>query len=162
MPPPFRRLQWIPVFCWMAVIFMNSTDAMSSAHTIGFFGPLLRWLFPSLSPDAIDTIHLCIRKAAHLFEYGMLAFLLWMAIPEKKKHPQAIDWRRAGLAELIAAVYGATDEFHQLFVPSRGASVHDVMIDASGAAVTLAVIAFVSWRKALGASGAALATDPYV
>jgi VanZ family protein len=145
----------------MAVIFMNSTDAMSSAHTSRFFVPLLHWLFPNLSQDAIDTIHLCIRKSAHLFEYGMLAFLLWLAISEKKKDPKAVDWRRAGLAQLIATFYGATDEFHQIFVPSRGASVHDVMIDASGAAVTLAVITFVSWRRQVRASGATpAATTP--
>jgi VanZ family protein len=143
----------------MAVIFMNSTDAMSSAHTSRFFEPLLHWLFPSLSPDAIDTIHLCIRKSAHLFEYGMLAFLLWLAISEKKRNPKAVDWRRAGLAQLFATFYGATDEFHQIFVPSRGASVHDVMIDASGAAVTLAVIVFVRWRKGCGTSGTAEAVS---
>jgi VanZ family protein len=136
----------------MAVIFMNSTDAMSSAHTSRFIEPLLRWLFPGISPGAIDTIHLCIRKFAHVFEYGVLGLLLWLALPVKRRAPGAADWRRAGLALAIATFYGATDEFHQRFVPSRGASVHDVMIDSCGAGLTLLVIALVTRRRGIRGS----------
>jgi VanZ family protein len=147
MPPRSRLLRWIPVLIWMAVIFMNSTDAMSSAHTSRFIEPFLRWLFPAISPQAVDTIHLCIRKFAHVFEYGVLALLLWLALPDKRRNPDSADWRRASLALLIASLYGATDEFHQIFVPSRGASIHDVLIDASGAAVTLLIIALACRRN---------------
>ncbi|MDI1321017.1 MAG: VanZ family protein, partial [bacterium] len=49
------------------------------------------------------------------------------------------------LALLLAAVYAATDEFHQSFVPGRTASLGDVLIDITGAFVALAVAA--AWQK---------------
>jgi len=143
--------RWIPVVCWMAVIFTNSTDSMSSVHTSRFIEPLLRFLFPHLSPDAIDTIHLLIRKSAHVFEYGLLGVLLWRALPGAVK--AGPDWRRAGLALAIAAGYGATDEFHQRFVPSRGASVHDVVIDACGAAAALTAVMLVRRKRSEPVAG---------
>ena len=46
-----------------------------------------------------------------------------------------------GLA--VAAAFAASDEFHQSFVPTRSASVHDVMLDVFGAIVGLAVAYFI-------------------
>ena len=40
-------------------------------------------------------------------------------------------------AFLLATAYAATDEVHQAFVPNRGPSPFDVLIDASGAATAL-------------------------
>jgi VanZ family protein len=37
------------------------------------------------------------------------------------------------LAILFAALYAASDEFHQSFVPSRGPAVGDVLLDTEGA-----------------------------
>jgi len=44
--------------------------------------------------------------------------------------------------------YAASDEFHQLFVPSREASVLDVLIDTAGAVFALLLIWFIGrWRR---------------
>jgi VanZ family protein len=145
-----RVIHWVPVFCWMAVIFMASTDTLSAAHTSHFIIPLLLHLFPHLSPQAIDAIHLCIRKCGHLTEYGILGVLLWRAIPERRANPEAADWARAGAALLVATFYGATDEFHQRFVPSRGSSVHDVVIDACGAGIALAIVCLANRQRREG------------
>ncbi len=131
----------------MGLIFMASTDPFSAAHTSRFIEPLLRYLFPNISAGAIETVHLCIRKSAHLTEYGILGILLWRAVPERKTNPEVADWWRAGVALLVATFYGATDEFHQRYVPSRGPSVHDVVIDACGAAVALAIVCLVNRRR---------------
>jgi VanZ family protein len=49
---------------------------------------------------------------------------------------------------LFVAIYAATDEFHQRFVRSRGPSVHDVLIDISGAVIgLLAFWVFWRWRS---------------
>ena len=42
--------------------------------------------------------------------------------------------RAAVLAAVLAAAYGAADEFHQSFVPGRSAELRDVLADALGAA----------------------------
>jgi VanZ family protein len=58
------------------------------------------------------------------------------------------DWREARLVLLSVALYAASDEFHQLFVPGRDAAVHDVFIDtAGGAAGLFALWLFGRWRK---------------
>ena len=147
MSARFRLVPWIPVLCWMAVIFMASSDAFSAGHTSSIIEPLLLRLFPHLSAAAVDLIHFCIRKGAHLGEYGILGILLWRAIPGHKAGPDAADWWRAAVALLAATCYGATDEFHQSFVPSRGPSVRDVLFAACGAAIALTIICLANWHR---------------
>jgi VanZ family protein len=78
------------------------------------------------------------RKLAHVSEYAVLAVLLYRAfVHTALKDRRALS---AGLVLLLCAAYAATDEFHQAFVPSRTASLRDVMIDICGA--TLAVILY--------------------
>jgi VanZ family protein len=131
----------------MGLIFMASTDAFSAAHTGSVLVPFLLRLFPRISAETLDFIHFCIRKGAHLTEYAVLGILLWRAIPEHRRHPEAADWWRAGLALIVATVYGATDEYHQSFVPSRGPSVHDVLIDACGAAIALGILCLANRQR---------------
>ena len=49
-------------------------------------------------------------------------------------------WRHAGLTLLIVFLYAATDELHQLFVPTREGTIRDVLIDTTGAAIGLFVV----------------------
>jgi len=43
---------------------------------------------------------------------------------------------------------GSLDEFHQRFVPSRGPSVHDILIDTIGAIFfQLAIALWIGWRE---------------
>ncbi|MBI2516802.1 MAG: VanZ family protein [Opitutae bacterium] len=137
---------WLPVVLWMGVIFAVSTDLGSYQHTSRFIGPLLRWLIPDISPEAVRQVQFLVRKAAHFTEYAILALLARRAaghslrVAETHRHVRA-----AGLALLIAAGYAATDEWHQSFVPSRTASPTDVLIDTTGAGAALA--AALLWRK---------------
>jgi len=43
------------------------------------------------------------------------------------------------VAALASAIFAASDEFHQSFVPSRTGSPNDVMIDICGALAGLAI-----------------------
>jgi VanZ family protein len=45
----------------------------------------------------------------------------------------------AGLVFFASVLFAAPDEFHQSFVPTRTPSVHDVMIDACGVVIALAL-----------------------
>jgi VanZ family protein/UDP-2,3-diacylglucosamine pyrophosphatase LpxH len=76
-------------------------------------------------------------KLAHASVFGALAFFLDLAF-RKSRH----DWpmhRRHLWVFLGVAFYGATDEWHQYFVPGRDCSFFDWLADASGAALGLAV-----------------------
>lgn len=141
LPMNEKQKCWLAVFLWMAVIFVMSTDLGSGAHTSRIIDPLLRWLMPQVSPAGIARAHFLIRKAGHLTEYAILGILLWRAwtIPAGGVHPPW-RWKTAFFSLSLAAAYAAGDEFHQSFVPSRGASVQDVIIDACGALLGLMLL----------------------
>ncbi len=140
---------WLPVMIWMALIFSGSTGSLSSQHTSRIIGPLLRWLKPDISPETLYRVVFTVRKTAHVTEYAILALLAWRAWRKPvAKELRPWRWSEAGLAWSVAALYAASDEFHQSFVPSRGASVGDVMLDSAGAlAGLLALWVFGRWRK---------------
>ena len=125
----------------MLLVFCASTDLMSSQHTSRFLGPFLRWLVPGISDAAIQLAQFTVRKTAHLAEYAVLALLLWRALRQPVPgDPRPWSWREARHALLLAALYAATDELHQAFVPSRDAAVMDVLMDALGAALGLLLL----------------------
>jgi VanZ family protein len=121
----------------MLLIFIGSSNVLSAEHTSRFLTPLLRWLDPTISASAIATIHFTVRKLGHLTEYAVLAALLWRAL-----RVSLIGKGDAAVAAIcfgIAALFAASDEFHQSFVTTRTASPHDVLIDCVGAAFAIAL-----------------------
>jgi len=139
---------WLPVLLWCALIYGFSTEAGSTRRTSRILRPILRWFNPDISEEAIGRVQFGVRKAAHAAEYSVLALLTWRA----RRRPARIDrrpwnWREAGLALAFAAAFALSDEFHQLFVPSREARVGDVLVDSLGAALgLLALRAYGRWR----------------
>ena len=133
----------------MALIFGLSTEAGAPRQTSRIIGPLLRWINPERSDEAIRSVQLVIRKTAHLSEYAILALLVWRA----RRQPVRGDrrpWRHtdAFLSFAVAALFAATDEWHQSFVPSREGKFVDVLIDSTGAVLGLLVCwSFGRWRK---------------
>src|SRR4029077_19107472 len=128
---------------WMWVIFSASGDINSVHHSSRIIRPILLWLFPHMSEDAIGVIVYTARKCAHLTEYAILAWLYWRILRRPvKPDPRPWSWRHAGLAILLVTIYAATDEFHQHFVPGREGCLRDVLIDTSGA--TLGMLCL--WR----------------
>ncbi len=122
----------------MALIFSVSADSQSFHHSSIYFEPLVRWLFPHLSPMQVETLHHAFRKGCHLTEYAILAWLVWRALRKPSKNDRRPwSWTEAGLSLAIVFLYAASDELHQVFVPSRTAQVSDVMIDTFGGATGL-------------------------
>lgn len=147
-PPAFLLWLWYwgPLLLWMTLIFGFSTDAGSTRRTSRFIGPLLRWLIPDISDEAIQGVQLVVRKTAHMVEYAILAFLAWRG----KRRPVTGDqrpWNRtdAAFAVAIAVLFAVTDEWHQSFVPSRQGQVTDVLFDSAGAA--FGMLALWGWGR---------------
>jgi len=70
------------------------------------------------------------RKMAHVVEYGFLVvFLLraWVKTWNVRQPKKVLLW-----CIFWACLYALSDEFHQSFVPGRGPSLIDVMIDSVG------------------------------
>jgi len=139
---------WLPVILWCVLIFGFSTDAGSTRRTSRILRPILRWLNPNISDEAIRRVQYGVRKAAHVGEYAALALLAWRAKRKPTRDDRrSWDWREAGLAFAFAVAFALTDEFHQALVPSREARVGDVFVDALGAALgLLALRAYGRWR----------------
>jgi VanZ family protein len=123
---------WGPVIAWIVLIFLGSGDLLSAEHTSRFLVPFLRWLNPEISAGTLAEIHFCVRKAAHVTEYAILALLVSRAVFREAN----LKWARSTLfvgAWIACTLMAACDEFRQSFVESRGASPWDVMIDSAGA-----------------------------
>ena len=107
---------WLPAVVQMAVIFGLSS-------------------IPDLNalPSGVSD------HAAHFVAYALLGgFLLrgvalgtWSGVTP---HAAVVAWGGS-------VVYGATDEFHQMFVHGRTAALDDLLADGLGAAAAVAVIA---------------------
>lgn len=150
---------WLPVLLWMVVIFVGSQDAHSSEHSTRLIEPLLLWLSPHLDQRWIGIVDHLFRKAGHLTEYAVLALLLWRAIcntragrpPMKTQSRQSLRdhwrWEEAGMSLIIVFLYAATDEFHQMFVPTRTPMFSDVLIDTCGGAVALLALWISCYRR---------------
>lgn len=147
---------WLPVVIWLGVIFFGSTDLMSAEHTSRIIEPFLRWLRPNISTEAIAQVQFFVRKAAHLTEYAILAMVLWRAIVRgtNAARGMAILYVNVWLA---ATLVGALDEYHQSFVPSRGAAWGDVLIDSGGAIFGLLIGS--SWSRRSGRKSSTQSLD---
>ena len=128
---------WAPVFAWMLLIFLMSaapgeTSGEQSGRLLALLLSAFEWLTGvSPSPDALGTLELLLRKGAHMAEYAVLFLLSRRAFSQSGS-------RRPDLhALLLCAAYAAGDELHQCFVPDRGPSPVDVMIDTAGALFAL-------------------------
>ena len=89
-------------------------------------------------PEFIPTVGW--DKLIHLLLYGILA---WLAMRARVNGRPAV-W----IILLFCVVYGASDEFHQMFVPGRTSSIWDLLADTLGAALSAALFLALAKRRA--------------
>ena len=70
-----------------------------------------------------------VDKVAHLGLYGGLGALVCWSLSECS---ELRGWRLVAAAVVAAILYGASDEFHQMFVPGRSAELGDLIADGMG------------------------------
>ena len=145
---PRKLRAWIPTLLWLCILALFSTDTFSAEHTGSVLLKILHALFGTRFDEQFEQIHFLIRKSAHFCSYGFLgalAFFSWRTtLPARPRW----TWRWCLLALLVAVIAGSLDEFHQIFVPSRGPSLRDVFIDTIGAVFCQLVIAlWIGWRE---------------
>jgi VanZ family protein len=122
----------------LGLTFGFSGDAFSGQRTGGLIRRLLSWSFPQASDDTVALLNFLIRKAAHFIEYALLAWLVYRALRRDRRR----EWRHVWAAFSLLAVIGwaALDEYSQSLKRSRDGSLYDVIIDAAGGIVALAII----------------------
>src|SRR5262249_10199767 len=108
-----RAFLWFPPIVYMSVIYYLSSQP----------DPL-----PELTRHVWD-------KLLHTIEYAGLGFLVFRALAG-----EGVNKTSAALLTLaVVSGYGATDEWHQSFVPMRNADVRDWLVDTLGALIGPAV-----------------------
>jgi VanZ family protein len=106
----------------------------------------LRWIWPlamaGLIVFASSQSHIPgpkihnFDKLVHFSAFGLLATLVARVGP---------GWRGAVWALIITSAFGASDEWHQSFVPGRSCDFFDWLADTLGAAV--AVAGYAGWSR---------------
>lgn len=135
-----RRLwRYGPPIIWAALIFIGSSDLLSSSHTSSFIFRPLHLLFPNASEATLAAIHFTLRKLGHFSEYAVLAWLTARAVRTSSQEWLRKRWFWMALAFVVC--YALFDEFRQSFVPSRTASIYDSLIDTAGGLTALVVVA---------------------
>ena len=140
-PRKSKLIAWIPTLLWLGMIAFFSTDTFSAAHTGSILWRILHAIDANITSRQFEIIHHFVRKAAHFSVYGLLsvfAYYSWrVTLPRRSRW--TFTW--SGLALLVTLLAGSLDEIHQIFVPSRGPSPYDVMLDVSGALFVQVLIA---------------------
>ena len=85
-----------------------------------------------------ERIDYPIRKAAHMTEYAILAWLIMAVLRGYFYYGKKTLFASVALA----ACYASTDEIHQLVVEGRAGRFSDVCIDTAGALLGLALLHF--------------------
>lgn len=109
---------WMPVLTWAGVIYFFSSR-------------------PDLPRIHEPWLELILRKAAHITEYAIFGALLARAVGARKG--------QVVVAVALGAVYAASDEWHQTFVPTRKGNPVDVALDT--AATLLGAYVYVRLRR---------------
>ena len=117
-----QALLWLPVLVWAGVIFAFSAT-------------------PNLRVAQAADLDFVIRKAGHMFVFGVLAVLVWRAL-ESSAIRRAMVW-----SWVLTAGYAASDELHQSFTAGRHPSPVDVGIDSFAALLFLAALALALWLR---------------
>jgi VanZ family protein len=140
-PQKSKLIVWLPTLFWLAMIACFSTDTFSSEHTGSILEKIVRAVYGHISPAHFRILHILVRKTAHFTVYGLLSWLAFYSW--RTTLPRRVPWTFTWsiLALLVTLVAGSADEVHQIFVPSRGPSPYDVMLDMMGAIFVQVLIA---------------------
>jgi VanZ family protein len=138
-PMKLKKFSWIPAIIVMIIIFAFSSKPADSSnessmtvadHILSAYETTTQVQFDAKQRyQVLETMNMIVRKGSHFCEYALLAVTIafHFFIHGLK------GMRLLLLSVTLSAMYAATDEYHQTFIPGRSGQFRDVMIDTSGA-----------------------------
>ena len=134
---------------WIAVIFLLSAQPKEESNALSM--KVAEVVSQTVLPNRVVEekgfnlyrLNNTIRTHAHFLSYLVLGILTLNLLGV-----MGISKYRVLISLLICVVYAITDEFHQIFVPGRGAQISDILVDSFGALVGIGIM-FLG-RKAIG------------
>ncbi len=134
----YKYVSWLPAILIMLMIFYFSSKpaTISGENSLRIANYVMK-LYENITDSVVDehriekldTLEHYIRKTAHVIEYAILAAAICLPL-----RLRGLKRRRLLLWSVLAtAIYAASDEIHQRFVPGRSGRLQDVLIDTLGA-----------------------------
>jgi VanZ family protein len=136
---------WLPVLGMLVLMYWFSTDALSGENTRGIIETVLSWFGYHPGNRTLTRINYFVRKSAHFTEYAVLAALLFRAFRADSAYRWRLKWALYSLAVIVS--WALLDEWHQSFTHTRGGSIRDSLLDASGGLFSLVIVSVVSIRR---------------
>jgi len=115
--------KYVSLVLWLGAIYFLSSESLE------IFAATDIWAF-------------IIRKLAHMFEYGVLAFLLFRILGQTEK--RHVNWNLFWTF-IFCVFYAISDEYHQTFTPGRTGIYTDVLIDSAGVLIAIWLI-YLNWH----------------
>ena len=155
----YQKVAAVFAVVWMVMIFCFSAQPSDDSSEVSggvtetlitTANFLFHWeLDYSAILKLVDKWENTVRKIAHATEFFLLtaSLFLWLDYFDWNL------WKHLFMAGLIAVLYAASDEFHQLFVSGRAGKISDVGVDSLGVLVALLLIVGVRvcisslWKK---------------
>lgn len=109
---------WLPVVIWALIIFNFSS------HVVPKVGESY-W------------VDFAAKKLAHILEYGIFAVISYRALINSGVNKPLAYY----IAIIIPFIYGASDELHQSFTPTRTPTIRDIVFDTIGASIAIYLLA---------------------
>ncbi|MCS6884167.1 MAG: VanZ family protein [Acidobacteriota bacterium] len=119
---------------WLLVILNLSGKNYSNVETKAVLKTLLA---SSLTEGSLAVLNFAVRKTAHIIEYGVLAMLLFWCFAIGQKALRT-SWFLYTL--LICTLVAILDEYLQSRAIERTATLRDILLDVTSAALFLALI----------------------
>jgi len=116
-------LYWLPVILYGCIIFY-----LSSISTLSVLPGIKEGTDTFADLGMVSEFW---PRLSHFIEYAGFSLLIFRAAYNSKK-----EWLRQNpflWALVFASIFGMSDEFHQLFVPSRSCNIGDWLADTFGA-----------------------------
>jgi VanZ family protein len=138
-----RVRAWLPVVLCIGAIACESTVFFGADHTTGPLQRFFEFFFGPFTQPQWWRIHIVIRKSGHFLGYGILSAAWFRAFWMTWRAHQPWLRRRFnahGLAMIGTLAVASSDEFHQLFLPNRGGSAWDVLLDCCGGLVMQSLV----------------------
>ncbi|MFY0741948.1 VanZ family protein [Solibacillus silvestris] len=143
-----KSLSWIAVVLWMILIFYFSKQPVHISNDLSTtITEQLIEMAQMVAPVEevhVSTVNHFVRKNAHFFIYFCLGIFAFFALRISGIKSFHSIW----VALIFCIIYAVSDEFHQLFVPGRGAQVKDVLIDCAGATLGIGTATIISSIRA--------------
>ena len=142
-------IRTLPMVITMIMIFIFSCmQGDDSSETSGVFLNALVKIGKAIShknfsSSTMASLHLIIRKLAHVTEYTMLGGCAGFFAKTISQNLKV----RSFVALIICVLYASTDELHQYFVPGRVGTWSDVLIDSLGIFLGIMIYRAMSIKK---------------